>query len=105
MKRIYVAGPMSGMKDLNYPAFNAKTAELRAAGHHVENPAENDPPKCESWLGYMRLSVAQIATCDAIYLLPGWSKSKGACIEHQLAVGLGLEVITAQIQEYEASHG
>lgn len=104
-KRIYVAGPMSGMKDLNYPAFNAKATELRAAGHHVENPAENDPPKCESWLGYMRMAVRQLSTCDAVYMLPGWSRSKGACIEHQLAVDLGLEIITAQIQEYEARHG
>ena len=92
MTRIYIAGPMSGLPDLNYPAFNAMAERLRAHGHHVENPAENPPPKCESWLGYMRMAVAQLATCDAVVMLPGWSKSKGACIEHQLAVGLGLEI-------------
>ena len=93
--RIYIAGPMSGLPDLNYPAFNAMAERLRAHGHHVENPAENPPPKCESWLGYMRMAVAQLATCDAVVMLPGWSKSKGACIEHQLAVGLGLEIMEA----------
>ena len=93
--RIYIAGPMSGLPDLNYPAFNAMAERLRAHGHHVENPAENPPPKCESWLGYMRMAVAQLATCDAVVMLPGWSKSKGACIEHQLAVGLGLEIVEA----------
>ena len=95
MTRIYIAGPMSGLPELNYPAFNAMAERLRAHGHHVENPAENPPPKCESWLGYMRMAVAQLATCDAVVMLPGWSKSKGACIEHQLAVGLGLEIVEA----------
>jgi hypothetical protein len=90
LKRVYIAGPMSGLPELNYPAFHAKAAELRAQGYHVENPAENPEPACRSWLGYMRLAVAQLATCDAVYLLPGWSKSRGACIEHQLAAGLGL---------------
>ena len=47
MTRIYIAGPMSGLPDLNSPAFNAMAERLRAHGHHVENPAENPPPKCE----------------------------------------------------------
>jgi hypothetical protein len=94
-KRIYIAGPMSGLPAMNYPAFHAMALNLRARGLHVENPAENKPPLCDSWLGYMRLAVAQLATCDAVVLLPGWAKSKGACIEHQLAVGLGLEIIEA----------
>jgi hypothetical protein len=93
MTRIYIAGPMTGLPELNYPAFNAKAAELRAQGHHVENPAENPEPHCRSWLGYMRLALVQIARCDAVVMLPGWSKSRGACIEHQLAVGLGLQII------------
>ena len=61
MTRIYIAGPMSGLPDLNYPAFHAMAERLRAKGLHVESPAENDPPACESWLGYMRLAVAQLA--------------------------------------------
>ncbi len=92
-RKIYIAGPCSGLPGFNYPAFHAKAAELRAAGHHVENPAENPEPACKNWRGYMRLAVAQLATCDAVVLLPGWSKSRGACVEHQLAVGMGLEVL------------
>ena len=95
MKRIYIAGPMSGLPDFNYPAFDAKAAELRALGFHVENPAENRAPHCRSWLGYMRLTVAQLVTCDVVYLLPGWRYSRGACIEHQLALSLGLRVVDA----------
>ena len=91
-KRIYIAGPMSGLPDLNYPAFNAKAAELRAQGHHVENPAENPAPACGSWQGYMRMAIKQLATCDTVQLLTGWGKSKGACIERNLAKALGLEL-------------
>ena len=70
MNRIYIAGPMSGLPDLNYPAFNAMAAKLRAHGHHVENPAEN--PECDSWEAYMRLAIAQLVTCGTLVLLDGW---------------------------------
>lgn len=91
--RIYIAGPMTGLPDFNYPAFHAEAARLRALGWHVENPAENVAPPCGSWAGYMRLAIAQLVTCDAICLLPGWSASRGASIEHGLAVHLGLAVV------------
>ncbi|WP_457825134.1 DUF4406 domain-containing protein, partial [Staphylococcus aureus] len=35
MTRIYVAGPMSGLPELNFPAFHAAAAELRAQGFDV----------------------------------------------------------------------
>ena len=30
MKRIYISGPMTGRIDLNFPAFHAEAARLRA---------------------------------------------------------------------------
>mgnify|MGYP000045826871 CR=1 FL=1 len=90
MKRIYIAGPMSGLPNLNYPEFNRVAAGLRKQGHHVENPAEN--PECDSWEGYMRLAIGQMVTCDAIYLLPGWEASRGAEIERNLAMKLDMEI-------------
>lgn len=92
VKRIYLAGPMSGLPEFNYPAFHAAAAVLRAQGHHVENPAENPQPACGTWQGYMRMSLRQIAACDCLYMLPGWRGSRGARIEHGLALDLGLEV-------------
>ena len=93
MKRVYIAGPMSGLPEFNYPAFNEAAQRLRALGYHVENPAENPVPPCKSWAGYMRLSVAQLATCEGVALLPGWESSKGAIEEHRLAHVLDLPVI------------
>lgn len=91
--RVYIAGPMSGLPALNYPAFHAAAAQLRAAGYEVENPAENPAPPCHSWLGYMRMSLTQIARCDAVVRLPGWELSNGAYIEVGLAVDIGLRVL------------
>ena len=90
--RIYVAGPMSGLPDLNYPAFHAAASYLRGLGYAVENPAENPAPPCGSWEAYMRMAIAQLVKCDEVHMLRGWSQSRGAKIEHELARTLGLVV-------------
>lgn len=92
MTRIYIAGPMSGLPDFNYPAFNAEAERLRALGYAVENPAQNPEPPCKSWAGYMRMAIPQMLTCEAIALLPGWMNSRGARIEWQLAIDMGMQI-------------
>lgn len=93
--RIYVAGPMTGHPELNFPAFHAAAATLRMLGHHVENPAEINPDQSAEWLDCMRADIAQLVTCDAVYMLQGWEGSRGAQLEYAVAVGLGLKCIYA----------
>ena len=96
MKRWYVAGPMSGYQNLNFPAFHAKAAELRALGHEVANPAEINPDMSAKWEDCMRADIAELVKCDAIFMLAGWEESRGASLEHGIAVALGMTI------EYEA---
>lgn len=86
----YLAGPMTGLPDYNYPAFHAAAAKLRALGHTVLNPAENPAPPCGTWQAYMRQAITQLVQCQSIVLLPGWADSKGAGLEFDIAMRLGL---------------
>lgn len=93
--RLYVAGPMTGLPDLNFPAFHAETARLRALGHQVVNPAEINADPTAAWLDCMRADVKQLVDCDGIVMLPGWEASRGATIEYRLMTGLGMRVYFA----------
>lgn len=93
MMRAYLSGPMSGVPEMNYPAFNAEASRLRALGFHVENPAEN--AEQSSWEAYMKAAIVQMLSCEVVVMLPGWSESRGALIERELALRLGLKVISA----------
>jgi uncharacterized protein DUF4406 len=88
MTRVYIAGPMSGIKDFNFPAFNEAAKRLRSLGYEVENPADN--PEQDSWGAYMRVAIPQMLTCEAIMLLPGWADSKGASLEAHIAAEMGM---------------
>lgn len=94
--KIYISGPMSGLPELNFPAFNEAAAKLRKLGYEVINPAEkpeeNNPDM--AWADYMRLDIKLLMDCDAVALLPGWINSKGARIEITLAEELGFELRT-----------
>lgn len=90
--RFYIAGPMTGLPDLNFPAFYAMAAELRALGHEVINPAEVNPDHTMSWVECMRRDIAELVKCDAVRILPGWHSSRGAMLELHIANQLGLQV-------------
>lgn len=91
--RLYLAGPMSGLPSLNFPAFHAAAAALRAKGHEVVNPAEINVDPSTGWEACMRADIAQLVTCDGIALLPGWERSRGATLEHHIATALGMKPI------------
>lgn len=99
--RVYVAGPMRGIENYNYPAFDAAAAYLRALGHDVVNPADLD--RAQGFDGTVEVSAAErrdllrrdvweLAACDAIALLPGWDASPGARFERLVAEQTGIEV-------------
>lgn len=92
MKRIYIAGPMTGLPELNFPAFHAAALRIREIGHIAINPAEINPDTSMSWQQCMRADIAELVKCDAIHLLSGWEKSKGATLEAHIAEQLELEV-------------
>lgn len=86
---------MTGFPDFNHPAFFSEAARLRAAGHIVNNPAEIGEQDGLEWHEYLRKDIRALMDCDAIHMLPGWRKSKGARLEHHIAVELGFTVTGA----------
>lgn len=94
--KIYLAGPMTGLPDLNFPAFHDMADRLRDLGQIVVNPAEinTDPNMC--WRECMRADIAQLVTCDAVATLPGWTQSRGATLEVYIASQIGMAVHDAE---------
>lgn len=90
--KTYLAGPMTGHPDLNFPAFHAEAARLRALGFEVVNPAEINTDPDAKWVDCMRKDIAALVTCERLALLPGWAHSRGALLEHHIAHALGLRI-------------
>ena len=95
VNRVYVAGPMTGIEDFNYPAFNAVADQLRALGYEVENPADHGIVEGAAWADYLAYDLTRLGLCGVVALLPGWEGSKGACLEVQIAEKLGMTVVSA----------
>lgn len=93
--RVYVAGPMTGIADYNYPAFNAVADQLRAQGYEVENPADHGIVEGAQWADYMAYDLTRLGLCGVIALLPDWEKSQGARLEVLIAERLGMMVVSA----------
>jgi hypothetical protein len=93
--RLYLAGPMTGFEDFNFPTFNKMAAELRARGYVVENPAEHGVVEGADWADYMAYDLTRLGLCGQVAVLPGWENSKGARLEVHIARELGMKVVNA----------
>jgi hypothetical protein len=122
--KIYIAGPMRGIKYFNFPEFDKARDKLIAMGHDVISPADMDRAldnfdpltwpaiKVANYDGIQWRSVPDldieklmerdleaVAKCDAVFMLNGWGGSAGAEQEHQKAHKLGKQVY------YESADG
>lgn len=103
MTKAYLAGPMSGFPQFNFPAFFDATKKLRAQGWDIVSPAEIDNEEDKgaalkskdgdtrdvvamnhkTWGDFLARDVKLIADSGitAIVFLPGWVDSRGARLE------------------------
>lgn len=92
---LYISGPITGLADLNKPAFATAATQLRALGYAVINPHEIGAPSelLLPWADYLRADlIAMLQGANALALLPGWERSRGATLECHVANALGWEV-------------
>lgn len=92
--KVYLSGPISGVPESQYKAaFNNAELWLTGLGYDVVNPISYDPVPGELWEDYMKRDLKLLLDCDYIFMLEGFSASKGAMIEFNLAVSLGIKPI------------
>lgn len=94
--RLYVAGPMTGLPDFNYPAFFDAADRLDRGGFTVGNPAADGQVLGWSWEQYLRRALRLMLECDGVAILDGWERSRGARLEAEVAAQLGMRVDTVK---------
>lgn len=118
MRTAYVAGPMRGIPQYNFPAFDAARDFLQSRGWTAISPADGDREagvnvpdnyvwKDEEIRDIARRDVDIIFSLrrvlgDGIVLLPGWQRSTGARAEVALGLWLKLpfyEILAGDIYE------
>lgn len=116
MTTLYIAGPMTGYPDLNFAAFDEAAEQLRAAGYDVINPADEDrrlgidnSDAAQKLMGEaefneaMKRDIPLVLSVDGVALLPGWRKSRGANIEHDVCRAIGNPAMNVNAWLFKAS--
>lgn len=100
---VYLAGPMRGIEEFNFPAFEAAALHLRRQGYQVFSPAEHDlesgfDPKGTldgfNLRAALKWDLETITSCNCVVVLPGWEHSKGCAAEVATARALGIKVLS-----------
>lgn len=90
---------MTGLPDLNYPAFYEAAARWREAGWDVVNPADSfDGDAGRTYREYVESDLRALRSCDAIAMLDGWDgpNARGSVWEREIAVSImGIPVYEA----------
>lgn len=92
-KTVYIAGKITGLpQQLAKERFHRAEQELAAMGYQVVSPASLYK-KDKSWEDAMRENIRYMLDCDEVHLLPGWQESRGAQLERDIAIRLGMNVV------------
>lgn len=96
MKRVYIAGPITGHDDYEQK-FEEAAEDLKRCGLTPVNPCA---PAGRTYKWYIDRGLNLLKDCDAIYLLPGWGSSKGTRLEYTYALTVGMPIIIIEDGEW-----
>ena len=91
--RIMISQPMTGRTVGDIRRERSKVInKLKEEGHEVIDTIFNFEGKdpYNDGLFYMGHSILAMSEVDAVVFMPGWDKSRGCKIEHELALRYGL---------------
>jgi hypothetical protein len=89
----YVAGKITGLPKTDVQSkFSTINKQLSGQGYQVVNPlAVNDDT--QSWDEAVRNDIKIMLECDEVHMLPDWQESRGAQLERDIALRLGMQVV------------
>lgn len=93
--RVYISGPITGVPEYeSLVAFNEVEDRLVRAGFTAVNPRRTSSWGL-TWDTYMKIAreILYSGEIDAVVMLKGWEKSKGATIEKMWAEANGISVV------------
>lgn len=93
--RVYISGPISGVDEFeSHIRFGRAERMIINAGHTAINPRRLSSWGL-SWDTYMKIAqeILYSGEVDAMLLLKGWEKSKGATIEKVWAEAKGIQIL------------
>lgn len=93
MKKVYISGKITGIENEAPLIFSNAESMLQSHGFFTINPLSLKHDHDKSWCAYMKEDIKALCDCNCIYMLSNWQASKGAKIEHQIALYLNLEII------------
>jgi hypothetical protein len=97
MKTIYISGKITGIEEEAFQLFQQIETVLFIKGYTPVNPMKlQHNNHDQSWHSYMKTDIKALCDCDEIFMLTNWVDSKGAIIEHTIAMFLGLKVTYQQ---------
>lgn len=87
MSRLYISGPITGVKNYKRIFQGAKDA-MQAMGYDVVNPAEliEVIGTSFSYDEILSIDLDLLHRCNILVQLPGWEESRGANIEYGYAL-------------------
>lgn len=91
-KRVYISGKITGIEEEAKEKFARAEKDMITEGLKPINPMHMAGYDLD-YSKYMQIDLTLLETCSAIYMLENWKDSKGAKIERDFALSIGLEVI------------
>lgn len=92
-KTIYLAGKVSGLHEESVKEkFRRANEELAEQGYIIVNPV-SVYKKGDNWHASMRANIRMLLECEELHMLPCWQESKGAQLERDIAMRLGMQVV------------